>query len=141
MINRIACILGLAVIASACTKEPPPAPEPADPVEPVASAPAVATPEPAIAIGFISHMHEHARHLDALNFALADGNLEGAQVPAYWLSRHDTVAGIPVKLQTFVIGMRRAAETVETAPNLEIARAAAEQITAECQGCHEVAGI
>lgn len=141
MKKRLACILGLAVIASACTKEPTVEPEAAEPTEAAASAPAGASPEAEIAIGFIAHMHEHARQLEAINLALADGNLAAAQVPAYWLSRHDTVAGIPTKLQPFVIGMRRAAETVEAAPDLETARAAAAQINSECQSCHVASGI
>lgn len=111
------------------------------------SAPAAAT-EPAAADkpawrteAFISHMHDHAEMLDRLNFALADEDLHGALTPAYWLSTHETVNGLPDELQAFVRGMRTAAQAVEEAPDLETARAAAEQITVQCQGCHEAAGV
>jgi len=90
---------------------------------------------------FIEHMHEHADYLDSLNFALADGDLAGAMTPAYWLSGHDPVAGFPAELQQYVDGMRAAAGAVEQAKDLDTARAAAEEITVYCQGCHKAAGV
>jgi mono/diheme cytochrome c family protein len=62
-------------------------------------------------------------------------------VPAYWLSRHDTVTGIPPQWQPFVVGMREAAAAVGDAPDLDTARAAAERITGQCQACHAAAGV
>lgn len=91
--------------------------------------------------GFIKHMHQHAEKLDDLMFALADGDLERAATPAYWLSQHETVDGIPEEWQHYVINMRNAAYEVETAGELETARAAAEQITVQCQECHAAAGV
>ena len=90
---------------------------------------------------FIEHMHAHAEKLDQLNFALADGDLEGAMTPAYWLSHHDTLDGIPEDLQSYVTGIRAAASSVEEASDLETARAEAQRITEECQGCHDATGI
>jgi len=90
---------------------------------------------------FLEHMHAHAEKLDAINFALADGNLEGAMTPAYWLSQHDALDGIPDDLQSYVTGIRAAASSVEEANDLETARAEAQRITEECQGCHDATGI
>ena len=90
---------------------------------------------------FLEHMHAHAEKLDAINFALADGNLEGAMTPAYWLSQHDALDGIPDDLQSYVTGIRSAASSVEEAGDLETARAEAQRITEECQGCHDATGI
>jgi hypothetical protein len=90
---------------------------------------------------FIKHMHRHAERMDDLNLALADGNLEGARTPAYWLSRHDTVEGVHPEWRGFVTGMRSSALDVEKAPDLESAQIASLRITAQCQGCHDVAGV
>ncbi len=89
----------------------------------------------------LDHMHAHAEQLDDLNFALDDGNLERAMTSAYWISRHDTVKGLPENLQPFVDGMREAAQAVEAAENIAEARAAAQQIGVACQGCHTAAEV
>ena len=90
---------------------------------------------------FMDHMHVHAEQLDDLNFALADGDLEAAMMPAYWLSRHKTVGGLPSELQQFVIRMREAARVVEEADDLVVASAGAQDISAQCQGCHAAVGF
>jgi len=90
---------------------------------------------------FIGHMHDHAEKLDDLMFALADGDLDGASTSAYWLSQHDTVAGVPEEWQNYVTSMRNAAYEVEMADNLDVARAAAEEISVQCQKCHTAAGV
>lgn len=90
---------------------------------------------------FLEHMHEHADRLDEINFALDDGNLEQASIPAFWMAKHETLDRIPRKWQTYVTGMRAAAQDVEYATDLETARAAAKRITEQCQGCHTAAGI
>ena len=90
---------------------------------------------------FLDHMHEHADKLDDINFALDDGNLERASIPAFWLARHATLDRIPRKWQTYVTGMRAAAQEVEYATDLDTARAASKRITEQCQGCHRAAGI
>ena len=90
---------------------------------------------------FVDHMHAHAEHLDELNYALADGDLERAMTPAYWLSRHKTVSGVPADLQPFLVRMREAALAVSESEDLVAARAAAQQIGAECQDCHAAVGI
>ena len=86
-------------------------------------------------------MHRHAEHLDALNMALAMGDFDAAMTPAYWLSRHDSVEGLPSDLLPFLEGMRELARDLEGSNDLESARAAAEQITVQCQGCHAAAGV
>ncbi len=89
----------------------------------------------------LDHMHAHAEQLDDLNFALDDGNLERAMTSAYWLSRHDTVKGLPDNLQQYVTAMRDAAQDVEAAQDIAAARAAAQQIGVACQGCHTAADV
>lgn len=137
-------IAGLALCMTGCAEKQAPAPEPAaaPPPEPQAAA------EPPAAEGpmersdeFIEHMHDHAERLDDLNFALADGDLEGAMTAAYWLSGHQEVAGIEDEWLPFLEGMRDAAQAVEEAADLDAARAAAERINDNCQGCHDAAGV
>ena len=89
----------------------------------------------------LDHMHAHAEHLDDLNFALDDGNLERATTSAYWLSRHEEVSGLPAELLPFVDRMREAASAVEAAEDLATARTAAKRIGTECQGCHSKVGV
>jgi hypothetical protein len=90
---------------------------------------------------FLAHMHRHADYLDDLNIALAEGDIVAAMTPAYWLSRHDSVEGVPSEWQPYLDGMRAASLDVEKSKDLESARAAAERITVQCQGCHTAAGI
>ena len=125
---------------AACSKQ-----EPAEPEQPATEQTAVveqvADARPEFDQAFIDHMHAHAEQLDELMFALADGDLEAAMTPAFWLSRHDAVEGIPEQWQQYVTGMREGAAAVEAASDLETAKAAAESISASCQGCHSAAGI
>jgi hypothetical protein len=137
----------LAASLIACGKQPPaeePAVEPAA-EEPVAAAEPMPVEQPPAAAGldqeFFDHMHAHAERMDELMYALDDGDLQAAMTPAYWLSRHKSVEGIPDEWQPFVTGMREAAAGVESATDLDSARAAAEQISTYCQGCHAAAGI
>lgn len=90
---------------------------------------------------FMEHMHAHAEQLDDLNFALADGDLDAAMTPAYWLSRHETVGGVPSELQPYLDGMREAASAVGEATDLAAAQLAAERINEQCQGCHIAAEV
>jgi len=114
--------------------ETPDAAEPA--VETEAAPPAVEVDQ-----AFLDHMHAHAEQLDELMFALADDDLEGAMTPAYWLSRHEMIAGIPAEWQQHVVGMRKAALEVGAASDLDGARVAAEEISNNCQACHLAAGV
>jgi hypothetical protein len=141
----------LAVSLVACGKQPPPeepatapADEPAAAVEamPAEAAPAeIAATEPKFDQEFLDHMHAHAERVDELMYALDDDDLDAARAAAYWLSRHNTVEGIPDDWNVYVTGMRQAASRVEGAADLEAARAAAEAISPHCQGCHAAAGI
>ena len=134
-------IAGMAVCVTGCAEEKAPAPAPA-PAEPPAVTEAPATEaESSRGDEFIHHMHAHAEQLDDLNFALADGDLEGAMTAAYWLSGHKQVSGIEEEWQPFLEGMREAAQAVEEASDLDAARAAAERINDNCQGCHDAAGV
>ena len=144
-------LLALALGVTGCAEKEAPAPEPATEPAPQAAVPAAAeTPaateaasaeeESARGNDFIDHMHAHAEQLDNLNFALADDDLPGAMTAAYWLSGHQEVSGLKEEWQPFLEGMRKAAHDVEEATDLEAARAAAERINENCQGCHEAAG-
>ena len=142
-------IVGLALCITGCAEKKEPAPEPAakPAPEPAAAAPA----EPAAEMpteeeiardkAFIDHMHAHAEQLDNLNFALADDDLDAAMTAAYWLSGHQEVTGINDEWRPFLEGMRKAAQSVEEASDLASARAAAERINDNCQGCHDAAGV
>jgi hypothetical protein len=90
---------------------------------------------------FMKHMHSHAEKLDELNFALADGDLDGAMTPAYWLSRHETVSDVPSELLPYLYRMREAARAVEEATDIATAQVAAESINEQCQGCHIAAEV
>ena len=93
------------------------------------------------AAGAAEATEAHAEQLDELMFALADDDLNGAMTPAYWLSSHDSVEGVPDEWQQHVTGMRVAAAEVGKAGDLETARAAAEKISRHCQACHAAAGV
>lgn len=135
-------IVGLALGVAACAEKKEPAPEPAAAPAPE---PQAAAPAPVEESGhgeeFIDHMHAHAEQLDNLNFALADDDLAGAMTAAYWLSGHQEVSGINEEWRPFLEGMREAAQAVEEADDLDAARAAAERINKNCQGCHKAAGV
>lgn len=144
-------VVGFAAGIVGCAEKEQVAPEQGSEME--EAAPAV-TEAPAIApeaaapeaedwrdSALLDHMHAHAEQLDDLNFALADGDLEKAMTPAYWMSRHKTLPGLPSDLQPFVDGMREAAIAVEEADDLEAARAGAQRIAAQCQGCHTAVGV
>lgn len=137
-------IVGLVLCITACAEKKEPAPEPA--VEPQAAAPAPAETsaveeERVRDAEFIDHMHAHAEQLDNLNFALADGDLPKALTAAYWLSGHQEVSGIREEWRPYLNGMREAAKDIEEAKDIEAARAAAERINDQCQGCHKAAGV
>ena len=89
----------------------------------------------------LDHMHAHAEQLDDLNYALDDGDLFRASTSAYWLSRHETIKGLPEDLQPYVAGLREAAQVVEAAEDLDTAKAAAKDVGAACQACHEAAEV
>jgi cytochrome c556 len=137
-------ITAIALCLAACGEqqqaEPQP-PESSDVTEPAAEPDMAEAATAAVDQAFIDHMHAHAEQLDELMFALADDDLEGAMTPAFWLSRHDTVEGVPEEWQVHVSGMREAALAVGRATDLESARAAAEEISANCQACHSAAGV
>ena len=147
---QLLLIVGLALFVTGCAEKKEPAPEPTAETapEPQAAAPAEPATETPPAEeeavrdeAFIDHMHAHAEQLDNLNFALADDDLEGAMTAAYWLSGHQEVSGIKDEWRPFLEGMREAAQAVEEAGDLEAARAAAERINDNCQGCHDAAGV
>ena len=129
-------LIGLAAGIAACAEKEQAAPEPA-----VESQAAAAQIEDWRTSSFLAHMHAHAEHLDDLNYALDDGDFEGAMTPAYWLSRHETVGGLPTELQPFLVRLRAAARAVEETKDLVAARRAAERIGKECQSCHTTAGV
>lgn len=144
-------VLGLAVGVVGCAEKEQVAPEQAGTMEDDMSAvaeEAAVEPEAMAAStedwrdsNFMDHMHVHAEQLDDLNFALDDGDLEAAMTPAYWLSTHKTVDGLPEELQPFLVRMRELAGAVEEAEDLETARAAAQQIGTTCQECHAAVGV
>ncbi len=143
MSSHVILMVGLVLCVVGCAEKEQVSSEPMDEASKTtqeAVAPATAY-DSAQNASFLAHMHHHAEKLDELNFALADGNLEAAVTPAHWLSRHDTVDDLPSAWMPYLYAMRTEAEVVENASDIETARAAAERINAQCQGCHAVAGI
>ena len=148
---HVLLVLGLAVGVVGCAEKEEATPEQADAMEEGVSAVAEETAAEPEAVpaptedwrnsNFMDHMHAHAEHLDDINFALDDGDLEAAMTPAYWLSTHKTVDGLPEELQPFLVRMRELAGAVEQAEDLETARAAAQQIGTTCQECHAAVGV
>jgi hypothetical protein len=138
-------IVGLAVGLVGCAEKDQAANAPMDKAAPPAPAAApVVEAVPTIERGnadFIEHMHNHADYLDDLNLALEEGDIVGAMTPAYWLSRHDSVEGVPVEWQPYVAAMHAAAMEVEQATNIDAAKAAADNIAAQCRACHAAAGV
>jgi len=134
-------ITSIALCLTACGQQEPA--EPQAPESDQAAAPAEVTQATNAGFdeAFVNHMHDHAKKLDDLMFALADDDLTGAATPAYWLSQHEVVDGVPEEWRNYLTGMRNAAYDVETATDLETARAAAEEISAQCQACHAAAGV
>ncbi|MGB5690457.1 MAG: hypothetical protein WBM45_14395 [Woeseiaceae bacterium] len=126
-------LVGLALSMTACSQK--------DEVDPenVEETPMAAEDQPDSQ--FLEHMHRHAAYLDALNMALAEGDFDAAMTPAYWLSRHEEVDGIPPDWRPWLEGVRQSARDVENSTDLESARAAAEPITMQCQACHTAAGV
>ena len=142
MKSQMIWITALAFCVAACgDREPAADPDTAAATEEPAAETALPEHQHEADEEFVKHMHLHADQLDKLMFALADGDLWGAMTPAYWLSRHETMSGIPDEWQQYVRGMRASAFAVESATDLETARAAAEEITMHCQGCHRAAGV
>lgn len=90
---------------------------------------------------FVRHMHHHASQLERLNAALAEGDLDAVQTPAYWLRAHEELRGVPDHLRPYVKDMRAAAAAVADAPDIPSARAAAERLKKTCGACHAAAGV
>ena len=138
---RTLWLVGFAVMMTGCAEKEQAAPEPEDVAAPAADA----MPEAdAAAMGteaFVKHMHLHAEQLDKITAALSFGNLEAAQTPAYWLSRHEGVTGPLYDWETYLDEMRGAASEVAAASDLATARAAAGRIVEGCQGCHAATGV
>lgn len=131
----------IAFCVAACSEQPPPTEAETPPSPDAEASVEMAAPQAVVDEEFINHMHAHAEQMDELMFALSDGDLEGAMTPAYWLGRHKTVSGVPDEWQHYVVGVREAALAVESANDIETARVAAEEISAQCQGCHTAAGV
>jgi len=91
--------------------------------------------------GIVRHMHSHADQVDVIDIALDDGDLEATKLPARWLWRHDRMSEVPTEWLPYLVSMREAARAVESATDLETARAASKRITEQCQACHTAAGI
>ena len=142
MKSHVLWLAPVALVLAACGEQQPTEPQPAAeaPATPAAvadEAPVV----PAVDEEFLDHMHRHADQLDELMFALSDGDLVAAMTPAYWLSRHDSVEGVPDEWQPHLVGMREAALKIESVHDLDSARALAEEVSTHCQACHLAAGV
>ena len=129
-------MVGLVLALSACAEKKQAAPAPVTEAEMPAAEEA-----PAATDSFIRHMHYHARQLERINDALAAGNLDAAQTPAYWLAAHEQLEGAADDSQPYINEMRDAALAVSEAPDLATARAATQRIADSCADCHAHAGV
>ena len=138
---RTLLLIGLAVVITGCAEKDQGAPMQDDAA--VSSAESMPVTEAANMgeAAFIEHMHVHAEQLGKINTALSFGNLEAAQTPAYWLSRHEGVTGPLYDWEDYLDQMRTAAGEIAEASDLATARAAARRIAVSCQSCHAAAGI
>jgi hypothetical protein len=138
-------IVGLALGVTGCAEKEKVAPTQGEDAqvaaEPAAADLAAAEEAKVGTEAFVRHMHLHASQYKRLSDALDAGDLEAAQTPAYWLSRHEAVSGAPDDWQQYIQSMRAAAGAVTDAPDLEAARAAAEGIAESCRGCHIAAWV
>ncbi len=137
---RLIVIALLTVLATGCAGTEPGAPAGSQEM-PAAQAPQAGEGPAVGSRAFLRHMHEHARQLKRLNDALEAGDLDGARLPAFWLSRHQGMHGPYEAWQPHLKTMRDAADEVEKAPNLAVARAASQRIAEGCDGCHMAAGV
>lgn len=136
-------IVGLSLSMAGCAEKEQPAPEPmaAAPESMAEAAGPWEGDDSWRNAAFMKHMHQHAEKLDDINYALADGDLEAAMTPAYWLSKHDTYDDVQQEWLPYLYTMRTEAEAVEAATDLETARAAAARINEQCQACHAAVGM
>ncbi len=145
-------LIGLiAIAATGCAEKEQAAPAPeVDPAAAAEATQAADTTEPEAAgdetaeLGtdaFLRHMHQHASKLGELNAALADGDLDAARTPAYWLLGHEEVSAIPEDWRVHMRRMRDGADAVSLAEDLDAARAAAKSIREGCDGCHMAAEV
>ena len=138
---HVLLIIGFALSVTGCENKEQAATEQAAEAEPMA------TEDPAVEKkvyyfdGIVKHMHAHADQVDLIDIALDDEDLEAAKLPARWLWRHDRMSDVPTDWLPYLVSMRAAARAVESAPDLETARAASKRITEQCQACHAAAGV
>ena len=145
---HVLLIIGFALSVTGCENKEQAAPE--QEAEAPTTAPAaesLVTEDPAAEKesyyfdGIVKHMHSHADQVDLIDIALDDGDLEASRLPARWLWRHDRMSDVPADWLPYLVSMREAARDVESAADLETARAASKRITEQCQACHTAAGV
>jgi trans-aconitate methyltransferase len=138
-------IVGLALVLSACAEKKEATPAPVKDAEMPAAVQEAEKPAaegaPVATDSFIRHMHYHARQLERINVALAAGDLDAAQTPAYWLAAHERLEGAADDWEPYINEMRDAARAVSEAPDLDTARAATDRIAESCEGCHAHASV
>ena len=138
---RTLWLIGLAFLIAGCAEKDQGAPAAEDAAAKAAEEIPKADPAEMGTDAFVAHMHVHAEQLDKINAALSFGNLEAAQTPAYWLSRHEGVSGPLYDWEAYLDEMRAGARDVADAPDLTTARAAAARIVEGCQGCHAATNV
>ena len=86
-------------------------------------------------------MRRHIEQFEALNDALAAGDLDAIYTPAWWLSRHEPSSDLAPGWEAHLAAMREAAGDAEAASDLGTARAAVERLAQACNGCHTAADV
>lgn len=134
-------IVGLSFSVAGCGEKEQVAPAEQDVTQMTTEALPAAEKADAGTDAFVRHMHAHATQLERLNAALAAQDLDAAQTPAYWLSRHEGVTSPVDEWGPYIGKVRDAAQAVSNATDLESARDAAQDIYEACLGCHVAAGV
>lgn len=114
-------LITLPFLAIACGRSEPPADTQAT------------TPAP---VDHAAHMAEHFSKAREMEAALVRGDLEGAQEIGRWIAEHETAAGLPAGLESYVDEMKRAAAAVGSATTTEAAALASARAVAACGSCH-----
>ncbi len=131
----ILSLLAIAVTACGSPGDTPPA------VSQTSDDTTPAEPSPAPPSALATHMNRHSEQFEALNDALAAGDLDAVAAPAWWLARHEPSSELVPDWQDHLAAMREAASDAEAATDLATARAAVERLSQTCNGCHTDADV
>jgi len=89
----------------------------------------------------VMHMQEHLERVTAINAAILAGDLDATREPSTWLAEHEPFEDLDVLYEPFVLTMRRHAEDVLDASDIESAARSVALIASDCGNCHDATGV